>query len=363
MSKLHELYSQGQSVWIDFIKRSFLTSGELKNWLDKGARGVTSNPTIFHKAITGSNDYDVELKLLAKQDKTIEQVYEALVLADIARAADIEHSLWESSLAGDGFVSIEVSPRLAHDTDGTIAEARRLFATLGHPNVMIKVPATPAGIPAIETLISDGININVTLIFGREQYRQCAEAYIAGLEKRVAAHGDVTRLGSVASVFVSRLDNLADPILVSLGAKELQGTLALANAKLTYVDFQQIFYGERWERLVRQGARVQRPLWASTGTKNPAFPDTLYVDNLVGPHTVNTIPPATLDAVVDHGKTAASVSEGVPQAQACLDRIASLGVDISALTEQLLQEGVASFVKSYDSLLASIAEKRELFRK
>lgn len=363
MSKLHELYGQGQSVWIDFIKRSFLTSGELKNWLDKGARGVTSNPTIFNKAITGSDDYDVDLALLARQNKSVEQVYEALVLDDIARAADIEYSLWQSSEAGDGFVSIEVSPLLAHDTTGTIAEARRLYAALGHPNVMIKVPATPAGIPAIETLISDGININVTLIFGREQYRQTAEAYIAGLEKRLAAHGDITRLASVASVFVSRLDNLADPILGTLGAHELQGTLALANAKLTYVDFQQLFAGDRWERLAQRGARVQRPLWASTGTKNPSYPDTLYVDSLVGPHTVNTIPPATLDAVVDHGKTETSIGEGVPQAQECFERLASLGINMFSWTDQLLQEGVAAFGKSYDSLLASIQEKCNLLRK
>jgi transaldolase len=362
MSKLHELYGQGQSVWIDFIRRSFIASGELKNWLDKGVRGVTSNPTIFHKAITGSNDYDVDLALLARQDKSIEQVYEALVLDDIARAADIEYPLWLSSEAGDGFVSIEVSPHLAHDTAGTIAEARRLFATLAHPNVMIKVPATPAGIPAIETLISDGININVTLIFGREQYRQTAEAYIAGLQKRLALHGDITRLASVASVFVSRLDTLADPILGTLGAPELLGTIALANAKLTYVDFQQLFSGERWERLAAQGARVQRPLWASTGTKNPSYPDTLYVDNLVGAYTVNTIPPATLDAVIDHGKTKTRVGDGVLQAQERLERLANLGINLFSWTEQLLREGVSAFSTSYDSLLASIQEKCNLLR-
>ncbi|MCE5259789.1 MAG: transaldolase [Chloroflexi bacterium] len=362
MTRLHELYAQGQSVWIDFIRRSFIVSGELQEWLNKGARGVTSNPTIFNKAITGSSDYDVDLARLARQGLSVEQMYRVLTLDDIARAADVERPLWDESAGGDGFVSIEVSPRLAHDTAGTVAEARSIFSELGRPNVMIKIPATPEGIPAIEAVIAEGINVNVTLIFGRGEYRACAEAYMRGLERRLARGGAISRVASVASVFVSRLDTLADPQLAKLGAAELQGRLALANAKLTYADFEEMFAGPRWEGLARHGARVQRPLWASTGTKNPKYPDTLYVDELVGAHTVNTIPPATLDAVLDHGRTEPSVHLGVDEARRALLRLQELDVDLQTWTDQLLAEGVASFAASYDELLTGIERKAERLR-
>jgi len=362
MTTLHRLFAQGQSVWIDFIRRSFLVSGGLQDWLDKGARGVTSNPTIFHKAISGSNDYDDDLKRLAATELEIEQIYRALALADIACAADIERPLWEESAAGDGFVSIEVSPLLANDTTGTVEEARSIINELQRPNVMIKVPATPAGIPAIEMLIADGINVNVTLIFGRGQYRDSAEAYIRGLQRRAENGQDISKVASVASVFVSRLDTLADPLLERLGLADLQGKLALANAKLTYADFKTIFSGPRWQQLAAKGARVQRPLWASTGTKNPAYPDTLYVDELVGPHTVNTIPPATLEAVLDHGRTEPTVELGIDEAKDAFTRVQAAGADLDAWTEQLLQEGVASFIASYDALLAGIQARVQALR-
>ncbi len=362
MTRLHDLYAQGQSVWIDYIRRSFLRYGGLQDWLDKGARGVTSNPTIFNKAITGSDDYDDELSRVADSSMTTEEIYRLLALQDIAEAADIERSLWESSCAGDGFVSIEVSPLLAHDTPGTIAEARGIVAELQRPNVMIKVPATPAGIPAIEQLIANGTNVNVTLIFSREAYAAAAEAYIRGLEQRLARNQDISKVASVASVFVSRLDTLADSLLPGLGAPELCGKLALANAKLTYADFEIIFSGERWQRLVDAGARVQRPLWASTGTKNPDYRDTLYVDELVGPHTVNTIPPATLDAVFDHGSTERTIEKGLDEARSDMDKLASLGVSLDDWTDRLLTEGVASFSDAYNALINGIALKRNQLR-
>ncbi|MHB9032451.1 MAG: transaldolase [Anaerolineae bacterium] len=357
MTKLHELYAQGQSIWIDFTRRSFVASGELAAWLAKGARGVTSNPTIFMKAITGSSDYDADLSRLAGQGRSAEQIYHVLTVDDIAQAADTLRPLWEESAGGDGYVSIEVNPHLAHDTAGTVTEARSIFGELKRPNVMIKIPATPAGIPAIEAAVAAGLNINVTLIFGRAQYRASAEAFIAGLEKRAAAGLDITRSASVASVFVSRLDTLADPQLAKVGAPELQGQVAIANARLCYQDFEALFAGERWEKLAARGARVQRPLWASTGTKNPAYPDTLYVDGLVAPQTVNTAPLATLEAVLDHGRTAPAVQNNYAAAQRILAKLEELGLNLDAWTDQLLAEGVQAFNISYDELLSGITHK------
>ena len=307
MKILHEVAKLGQAVWLDYIRRALISSGELEVLIEKGIRGVTSNPTIFDKAIAGSADYDEALRSLIKQDKTDREIYEELVLEDIRQTADKLRSVYDKTGGLDGYVSLEVSPALASDTDGTVREAWRLFAQLDRPNVMIKVPATRAGIPAIQTLIGEGVNVNVTLIFSLSHYQPVAEAYISGLEGRLAAGGDVSSLASVASFFVSRVDTAVDSLLDKAGHPELQGRIAISNAKAAYARFQEIFTGERWERLAAHGARKQRVLWGSTGTKNPSYPDTLYVDGLIGPDTVNTVPPATLAAFLDHGKVASTL--------------------------------------------------------
>ena len=358
MHKLHMLSELGQSIWYDYIRRAFISSGELQNLVDQGVRGVTSNPSIFEKAIAGSADYDAALRPLVEAGKSVAEIYEALVLEDIGRAADILRPLYDESDGADGYVSLEVSPTLAHDTQGTVAEAQRLFAALGRPNVMIKVPATPAGIPAIETLIGKGININVTLIFSLAQYEAVANAYIKGLAKLAASGGDLGQVASVASFFVSRVDVAVDRALEQIGERALLGKIAIANAKIAYARFRELFAGERWARLAAQGARVQRPLWASTGTKDPAYPDTLYVDNLIGRDTVNTVPPATLQAFLDHGRVEATIETGVDEARDQLARLAELGVDLDAITQELQDQGVAQFAQSFESLMKSVAEKR-----
>jgi len=359
MTKLHELAHLGQAIWFDYIRRSFLASGELQNLVDRGVRGVTSNPSIFEKAIAGSADYDEDLRTLVEAGRSVEEIYETLALDDIRRAADILRPLYDETDGADGYVSLEVSPTLAHDTDGTIADARRLFAALGRPNVMIKVPATPAGVPVIEKLIGEGININVTLIFSLAQYEAVAEAYVAGLEKLAASGGDIGRVASVASFFVSRVDVAVDRILEQIGERQLLGKIAIANAKVAYARFGELFAGKRWGKLAAQGARVQRPLWASTGTKNPAYPDTLYMDSLIGRDTVNTVPPVTLQAFLDHGRVAATIETGVDEARDQLARLAELGIDLDTVTQELQDEGVAKFAKSFESLMRSIAEKQQ----
>jgi transaldolase len=359
MSRLHDLQNHGQAVWFDFIRRSFVASGELQSLIDAGVRGVTSNPTIFEKAIAGSNDYDSDIQTLVTQGSSVGDIYETLALADIAAGADLFRPLYNQSQGGDGYISIEVSPTLAHDTAGTITEAKRLFATLNRPNVMIKIPATPAGMPAITEVIGSGINVNVTLIFSLAQYEAVVEAYLAGLEQLAAAGGNLHNVASVASFFVSRVDTAADKQLDALGRGDLAGKTAIANAKIAYARFKELFQGNRWDALAANGANMQRPLWASTGTKDPRFGDTLYVDTLIGPHTVNTVPPATLDAFRDHGTVAATVETGLEAAYAHLAEIAALGVNLAAITQQLQDEGVASFAKSFESLMASISTKRE----
>jgi len=357
MTKLHDLAQLGQAVWLDFIRRSLITSGELQALIDQGVRGVTSNPTIFDRAISGSSDYDQDLEELATEDRSAEEIYEALALEDIGRAADLLRPLYDATEGGDGYVSLEVSPKLAYDTDGTIAEARRLFSALNRPNILIKVPATPPGIPAIETLIGEGINVNVTLIFAIANYEAVAEAYISGLEKLAASGGDPSRVGSVASFFVSRIDTAVDRALGEIGEAGLQGKTAVASAKIAYARFQEIFAGQRWERLTSRGARVQRPLWASTSTKNPAYPDTLYVDTLIGADTVNTMPPKTLEAFLDHGQAAITVTCDVDQARAQFARLTEVGIDLEAITQKLQDDGVAAFARSFESLLASVGGK------
>jgi transaldolase len=359
MTKLHELNQLGQSVWYDNIRRGLLDSGELAAFVEAGVTGVTSNPSIFEKGIAGSDDYDEALATLVTQERSVVELYETLAIEDIQRAADVLRPVYDRTKGLDGYVSLEVNPKLAHDTQGTIADARRLFAALDRANVMIKVPATPAGVPAIETLIGEGININVTLIFSLAQYQAIAEAYISGLKRMLVSGKDLSGVASVASFFVSRIDTAVDRALNDIGNRALQGKIAVASAKAAYVRFKEIFAGERWERLAAQGARVQRPLWASTSTKNPAYPDTIYVDTLIGPHTVNTVPPVTLDAFQDHGTVALTVEVGVDEALAQLAQLADLGLDLEAITQKLQDDGVAAFASSFESLLDSVQEKCE----
>lgn len=359
MTKLHELAELGQAIWLDYISRSLIASGELQKLVDQGLRGVTSNPSIFEKAIAGSADYDEDLNRLVSDGRSVAEIYEDLAMADIRSAADVLRPVYEKSGGADGYVSLEVNPALAHDTEATIAEARRLFASLERPNVMIKVPATPAGIPAVETLIGDGVNVNVTLMFSLDQYEAVTAAYIAGLEKLASSGGDVGRVASVASFFISRVDSAVAAALESTDNVDLQGKIAIDNAKSVYVRFREIFRGQRWQKLAAQSARVQRPLWASTSTKNPAYPDTLYVDNLIGSDTVNTLPPATLEAFLDHGHVAPTVETDLDGIRTRLSKLAELGIDLDAITKKVLDEGVAAFAKSFEGLMAGIAEKRQ----
>jgi transaldolase len=365
MSKLSELEKLGQSVWFDFIRRSLITSGELQALIDKGVRGITSNPAIFEKAIAGSNDYDEAIKELIKTEKSIAEIYESLAIEDISMAADLLNNIYDSSKGMDGYVSLEVNPHLADETEKTIAEARRLFETLNRPNVMIKVPATAAGIPAITELIGAGINVNVTLIFGLENYKAVADAYLAGLEKlllsgpSVKGGHPVNRVASVASFFVSRVDSAVDKALEEVNEKELQGKIAIANSKIAYAEFKKIFNGPRWDQLKNKGAREQRVLWASTSSKNPAYPDTIYVDELIGPQTVNTLPPATVDNFIDHGKAAETLTLGVDEACRQIEKLKTLGIDLDSITQKLQTDGVIAFAKPFDALMKSLAEKRD----
>lgn len=357
MTKVHEMNELGQSVWYDNMRRALLDHGEMQQVIAAGVTGVTSNPTIFDKAITGSADYDDDMRQMATQSPG--DIYEALAIADIQRTADLLRPVYEQSGGADGYVSLEVSPTLANDTAGTVAEVRRLFAALDRPNVMMKIPATPAGIPAIAESIGAGININVTLTFSLTQYEGVMGAYMQGLERLAANGGDVSKVASVASFFVSRVDGKVDTLLEQKGALDMQGKIAVANAKLAYARFKEVFASERWQELAAQGARVQRPLWASTSTKNPTYPDTLYVDTLIGPHTVNTMPPATLNAVLDHATPAVTIEEGVDEARALFTRLVDIGIDMDAVGRQLQEEGVASFAKSFESLLAGVEQKRQ----
>lgn len=358
MEKLVELQKQGQSVWFDYIRRSFTRSGALRGVIQQGVRGVTSNPSIFEKAIDDGGDYDDEIRTLAAEGKSPLEIYETLAIEDIREAADLFRPLYEETEGVDGRVSLEVNPQLAADTQGTIAEAVRLYNAADRPNILIKIPATPEGIPAIEEVIARGISVNVTLIFSKAQYEACAQAYLSGLEKRLQASGSLSRIVSVASVFVSRVDTAVDELLGDLPkAAELRGQIAVDNARLIYARFLELFHGERWNRLADCGARVQRPLWASTGTKNPNYPDTLYIDSLIGPDTVNTAPPDTIKAFGDHGIAAPTIGRDLDGAARRVDRLAELGVDFPAVTQKLLEDGTASFSAAFTKLLEGIERK------
>jgi transaldolase/glucose-6-phosphate isomerase len=357
---LKELQKHGQAIWLDYIRRSLITGGELERLVRKGLRGVTSNPTIFEKAIAGSDDYDDALRELLAEEPRREarDLYESLVFRDIQMAADVLRPVYEETGGADGFVSLELSPELAHDTEGSIAEARRFWEAVARPNLMIKVPATLEGIPVIETLTAEGINVNVTLIFSLDQYEAVARAYIRGLEKC----RNPARVASVASFFLSRIDTVVDRKLEEIGTPEalaLRGKAAIALAKTAYRRFRELFSGEGWEALVGRGARVQRPLWASTGTKNPAYSDVMYVENLIGPDTVNTLPPATLNAFLAHGRVRPTLEEGLEEAEDVLKKLTRLGIDLKSITEKLQADGAKSFSDSYESLLGTLAEKRQ----
>jgi transaldolase len=358
MERLIRLYEEfGQSPWLDNLKRNYLTSGELARLVDGGIRGQTSNPTIFQKAIDGSADYDEQFRDLVKGGGTILDDYWAMVTRDIRGALKVFAPVYESSGGGDGFVSVEVSPEIAEDTAATITSARQLHATIDRPNLMVKIPATAAGVPAIRQMISEGKNINVTLIFSLERYAEVIEAYLAGLE---AYQGDLGPVASVASFFISRVDTETDRRLDAIGSPEalaLRGKAAVAQGKLAYELFTQRFSGERWDGLAARGAHVQRPLWASTSTKNKAYPDTLYVDSLIGPHTINTLPDATIEAFQDHGTLARTVDTGVDEAHAVWSQLHDLGVDMEDVGHTLESEGVASFQKSFEELLSSLDSK------
>ena len=344
---LRELNRLGQSVWFDYIRRWELTSGHLQRLIEEdGVSGVTSNPSIFEKAIAGSQDYDGAIRKLAAEGKEAPAVFECLAVEDIRGAADLFRSIYEATEGRDGFVSIEVAPTLARDTEGTIAEARRLWREVNRPNILVKIPGTAEGLPAIEQLLGEGININITLLFAIERYAQVANAYLAALEKLAGEGKPVDRIASVASFFVSRIDTMADQQIEaklkeakSAAEKEkltnLLGKTANANAKLAYVKFKEIFASPRFRALAGKGARVQRMLWASTGTKNPRYSDTLYVDPLIGPDTINTMPAATMAAYRDHGKPRATIEEGLDEARGALKQLAGVGIDLAAITGKL----------------------------
>lgn len=359
---LVSLFDYGQSFWYDNIRRKYLQDGTLQGLIDSdGLRGMTSNPSIFAKAIGGSDDYDEQLASLAA-DLSVDARYEALALADIQAACDHFTDLYQASKRTDGFVSLEVSPYLANDTEKTCAEAERLYAAVGRPNIMIKVPATPAGIPAIRYLIGRGINVNVTLMFSMVHYEAVAAAYLEGIKLWLAGGGDGASVASVASFFVSRVDTAVDKLLAAIpdpAAAQYQGKTAIANAKIVYQRYQALFTGQAFADLAAAGARPQRLLWASTSTKNPDFPDTIYVDELIGANTVNTMPPQTVDAFRDHGSLAARLTTDVAAASAVLTGLADVGVDLNSVTEKLQVDGVAAFAKSFDELLAAVARKSE----
>jgi transaldolase len=370
MNPLVEVEKLGQSIWYDNIRRLLIDNGDIAGKIaNDDLRGITSNPTIFEKAIAGSTDYNDAMQKLIAEGKSVNDIYESLAIEDIQRAADLFKEVYQRTNKLDGYVSLEVSPLLARDTDGTVAEAKRLWAALGRPNVCIKIPATPEGIPAIRQAIAAGININVTMIFALENYEQVADAFISGLEDRDAAGLPVDHVASVASVFVSRIDSTIDAQLEARirDAKDdaekatltsLLGKAAIANAKIQYQRFKEIFASERFAKLKAKGAQVQRPLWASTGTKNPAYSDVLYVDSLIAADTVNTIPPATYTAFRDHGTVALTIETGLDQAKTDLAKLAEIGISLEAVCQKLQDDGVKSFADSFDSLMQTIQSKQ-----
>jgi transaldolase len=361
------LESFGQSIWLDYLRRNSLENGDFKRWIEQdGASGLTSNPSIFEKAIAESQDYDEAIHTLALKGMSIEKIYQVLTIEDIQRAADLFRPTYDKLDGADGFVSLEVSPKLAHDTAGSIAEARQLWKAVNRPNLFIKIPATREGLPAIQQLIGEGINVNITLLFGLPRYREVVEAYLSGLEILAAGGRSLNRVASVASFFLSRIDVLIDPQLEKIKlqggspaekAAGLRGQAAIASAKVAGQIYTEIFSGERYRKLAQKGAHTQRLLWASTGTKNPEYSDTKYVEPLIGPQTINTLPVETLNAYRDHGNPALRLGEGAQAACQVLEDLQQVGIDLDAVTQQLEDEGVAKFVNATDQLTAALSQK------
>lgn len=364
MNSIQKLQSLGQEIWLDNIRRSWLKSGEMQRLVDTGISGLTANPTILERAIIESDDYDEALKTLIRTDKKPEEIYEVLAIEDIRASADLFRLVFERTQGKWGFASLEINPLLAYGTEETVKEGKRLFAALDRPNVMVKVPATPEGIPAIRRLTAEGVNVNVTLIFSLDVYREVAEAYISGLEEFIGRGGTPNKVASVASFFLSRIDTVVDKILedrIQKGEtrlKSLSGTAATASAKLAYQLFRDIFSGERFESLRSRGARVQRPLWASTGTKNPHYSDVKYVEPLIGPDTVNTLPLETIKAFLDHGKAENTIDRDISQAKLDLENLREAGINLDQITQKLLADGVQAFSNSFETLMAEIEKKR-----
>ena len=353
---MHETAELGQSVWLDTISRELILSGGLKQWMEQGVAGVTTNPSIFEQAIANTGDYDGEIASMARAGRSAAEIYEALTLQEVGAAADILRPVYDRTGGRDGYVSLEVNPLLAADRDSTVSEAKRLFAALSRPNVMIKIPATPEGIEAVEACIAAGVNVNATLIFSEEQYAAVAEAYIRGLEAR-ALQGVSLEVASVASVFVSRVDTAVDKLLKAKGETAILGKIAVDGIRSVYRHFRDLFSGPRWEPLAGKGGRVQRPLWASTGTKNPAYSDVLYLEALIGPDTVNTVPPKTLSAFLDHGRVRRTLDSDLDEAGIRAKRLTELGIDLGAVCSRLLEEGLAAFESAFHSLMKAIEEK------
>jgi transaldolase len=366
------LESFGQSIWLDYLQRNALENGEFKRWIEEdGSSGITSNPSIFEKAIAGSHDYDTSIRALALEGKTVEGIYQALTIEDIQHAADLFRPTYDRLKGADGFVSLEVSPKLAYDTAGTIAEARQLWKLVNRPNLFIKVPATREGLPAIRQLIGEGINVNITLLFGLPRYREVVEAYLGGLETLAGSGKPLSQIASVASFFLSRIDVLVDPLLEKLELKSgssaklaasLRGQVAIASAKAAYQIYQEIFAGERYRKLAQKGAHSQRLLWASTGTKNPDYSDVKYVEPLIGPDTINTLPVETLNDYRAHGQPSLSLGEGTQTALRVMEGLGQIGVDLDTLTQQLEDEGVMKFSKAFDQLMVVLTEKQSAFQ-
>ncbi|RYU89205.1 transaldolase [Mucilaginibacter terrigena] len=359
-NNVKQIHDFGQSIWLDFIDREIIASGKLKKLIDEdGIRGVTSNPAIFEKAITSSSDYDADIKALGATAKTTEELFFGLAIKDIQAAAQLFEGVYNEGVVGaDGYVSLEVSPFLALDAEGTAKQAELLWKQVDRKNVMIKIPGTKPGLKAIRESIAKGININVTLLFGLERYEEVTEAYIAGLEDHLAAGHNIGHISSVASFFLSRIDVVVDPLLEEKGAKELVGEVAIASAKKAYEIYKRVFSTERWKALEAKGAKPQRLLWASTGSKNPAFKDTKYVEALIGPDTVDTVPLETIDAFRDHGIAADTLMLGLDQATETLGRLKALGIDLDKITQDLEDEGIEKFNKPFEKLLKAIEDQK-----
>jgi len=360
-NRVKQIKDLGQSIWLDFFDRKIMNNGDLKKMIEvDGIRGVTSNPAIFEKAISSSSDYNDDITSLSQQKNSNDDIFYGLAVKDIQRAADFFKAVYDESNGEDGFVSLEVSPHLARNTEGTIKQAMELWKAVDRKNVMIKIPGTAEGLPAIRKCISEGININVTLLFGLPRYREVAEAYISGLEDRLKSNRPVNVVASVASFFLSRIDVMIDPLLDEKGLNSLKGEVAIASAKKAYQIYKEVFLGKRFKMLEEKGAKRQRVLWASTSSKNPSFSDTKYVDALIGPETINTVPLETLDAFRDHGKPANLLEEGLDKATNVLVQLKEKGINIDTITQKLEDEGIEKFNKPYDKLLDAIEKQKKL---